>query len=258
MNKKLAAILAALDDHDTTRTVCPYCNGGTSGEASFNATREGDTYYWKCFRASCGRAGKKGEVRYVTTPIRKRNTKVWEGDCEPLSDDWRAFLNAKVGFDSWHCSTAGCLYAPREHRVAYPIFDPMGQRRGWLLRAYDDRDFKALTYPERVDEPHLSYYRTHVGSPHVLVVEDIPSAVRASRYTNAVALLGTGVRLDDALEIAAHFRSVTWALDADATKLALKWHMKYGGFFESSELLVLQKDLKDMTEDELVEALRRD
>jgi hypothetical protein len=143
------------------------------------------------------------------------------------------------------------MYAPREHRVAYPIFDPMGKRRGWLLRAYDDRELKALSYPERVDEPHLSYYRTHVGDAHAIVVEDIPSAVRASRYTNAIALLGTGVRLDDALEIAAHFRKVTWALDADATRLSLKWHLKYGGFFEQSELMVLEKDLKDMTEPEL-------
>ena len=257
-NKALSAILASLDDADSIRTVCPYCGGGTSKEASFNATREGSTYYWKCFRASCGRAGQKGNVNRLTSPRKERNTRKWEGDCEQLPNEWRAFLEAKVGFTPWHLHTSGAMYADREHRIAYPIFDPMGRRRGWLLRAYDQRELKALTYPERVDEPHLSHYRTRVGDRHAIIVEDIPSAVRASLYTNAVALLGTGVRFDDAMEIAAHYRHVTWALDKDAASLSLKWHLKYGCLFEQSEILLLEKDLKDMDEEALAKLLKEE
>jgi len=191
-------------------------------------------------------------------PRKDRNTRRWNGDLEELSDEWRAYLGSKVGFDSWHINVSGALFAPREQRVAYPIFDPMGMRRGWLLRAYDNRDLKALTYPERTDEPHLSYYRSRVGEARVVVVEDIPSAVRAARYTNAVALLGTGVRFDDAMELASHFREVTWALDKDAARLSLKWHLKYGGLFQQSEILLLEKDLKDMAEDDLAKLLEED
>lgn len=252
-NKALAAILSALEDTDSIRTVCPYCGGGASKESSFTATREGDSFFWKCFRASCGRGGQSGPGRVVrtTTPIRHRNTRLWEGECEQLSDEWRAFLQAKVGFTAWHVDVSGAMYAPKEHRIAYPIFDPTGRRRGWSLRSYNGETPKVLTFPERVDEPHLSYYRTRVGEGHVVVVEDIPSAVRASRYTNAVALLGTAVRFDDALEIAAHFRKVTWALDKDAIRLSLKWHNKYGGLFASSKIIMLEHDIKDLPDEEL-------
>lgn len=257
-DKALGAILASLDDVDSVRTVCPYCGGGTSREASFNATREGETYYWKCFRASCGRAGKKGNVNRLTSPQRKRNTRLWEGECEQLSDEWRAFLQAKVGFTAWHVDVSGAMYAPKEHRIAYPIFDPMGRRRGWSLRSYDGSTPKVLTFPERTDEPHLSYYRSrNMGQGHCIVVEDIPSAVRAARFTSSVALLGTGVRFDDALEIAAHFNHVTWALDKDAIKLSLKWHNKYSGLFSSSRIIMLEHDIKDMGEEEICELITR-
>jgi hypothetical protein len=254
-NKSLAAILTLLEDADTVRVVCPYCGGGASAEKSFNATREGESFFWKCFRASCGVSGSTGPNRSITrvrVGSTKRNTSTWEGECEQLSDEWRQFLKAKVGFTDWHLTVCGALYAPKEHRVAFPIFGPMGERRGWVLRSYDPEAYvKALTKPERDDEPCTSHYRTRVGEGHVVVVEDIPSAVRAARYSNAVALNGTGCRVDDAMELAAHYRHVTWALDKDAVRLSLKWHMKYGGLFNQSEILVLPKDLKDMQEDEL-------
>ena len=253
MNKQLAGVLATLEDADTVRTTCPFCGGGTSRESSFVATREGDSFFWKCFRASCGVSGQQGPGKVVrTTQPRKRVIKGYEGELEPLSEAWCLYLHKAVGFTPWHIEKAGALYAPAEHRVAFPIYSPMGFRRGWMLRSYT-LEPKALTFPEK-DEPRLSYYRGPRVSDPLVVVEDIPSAVRASKYTNAVALLGTGCTFDDAAEMSAHFDKVVWALDKDACNISLKWMFKFGGLFRENSVLMLQEDMKDM-EEEALEAL---
>jgi hypothetical protein len=72
---------------------------------------------------------------------------------------------------------------------------------------------------------------------------------------DSVALLGTGCNTEYATEIAAHYKHVVWALDDDATAQALRLMRKHGLLFESSRVLVLQEDLKDMKEEELCELI---
>jgi hypothetical protein len=100
------------------------------------------------------------------------------------------------------------------------------------------------------EEPHLSWYR-RVNNTSCVVVEDVPSAVRAALYTDSVALCGTGCNLDYAGEIAAHYRNVVWALDADATDQSIKLMRKHALLFENSSVLVLEQDMKDMEEEDL-------
>jgi hypothetical protein len=109
---------------------------------------------------------------------------------------------------------------------------------------------KALTYIND-DEEGLSWYKTSPSAPTVLV-EDIPSSVRASKYMNAVALLGTGIGVARANEISNHaVRPICLALDQDATDLSFKWAKKYSLLWGDVRVLPLKKDLKDMDEEEL-------
>ena len=96
----------------------------------------------------------------------------------------------------------------------------------------------------------MSYYGA-LPAGRTVIVEDIPSAARAARYGNAIALLGTGVGADYAGEIAAHRTRIVWALDADATAQALRLQRRYSLLFEESYVKVLRCDLKDMPEEEL-------
>jgi hypothetical protein len=149
----------------------------------------------------------------------------------------------------------GAMYAPKERRVAYPIYGPMGVRRGWVLRAYYDCGprWKALTRLD-VAEPHLSWYRPDPSEARTLVVEDIPSAVRAARYwPQVVAMCGGGIGPDYVQEITAFARDIVWAFDPDATANAIRHHRRYSIFFDSSSVLPLVADIKDMTEEELQE-----
>jgi DNA primase len=74
-------------------------------------------------------------------------------------------------------------------------------------------------------------------------------------YVNTVALLGAGLGNDAAIEIAAHRPDVIFALDKDATETALGLLRRHRLLFNSSRVVALPKDLKNMQEQELSQFL---
>ena len=132
---------------------------------------------------------------------------------------------------------------------------PNDTHRGWVLRALGSTErTKALTYIEDEQEG-LSWYKTSPHAPTVLV-EDIPSSVRASKYMNAVALLGTGIGASRAMEILKYAAGTIYlALDQDATDQSFRWAKKWSLLWGDVKVLPLTRDLKNMNEEELKELL---
>lgn len=246
MLNEVCLLGAELDVGESMRTYCPTC-----GRKEFSITRDDDGLLYQCFRASCSTAGRTGGRSLIR--VRRKPTTVhrYEGAVQDMNDATSAVLADRVGFDSDHLIVAKARVA-EDGRVAFPIIGPLGTRRGWVLRAYDGREPKALTRMD-IEEPHTSWYtasRWERGQT-VWLVEDIPSAVRAARYVDCIALCGTGCNDATVGEISAHYRNVVWALDADATTTALKQHRKWSLFFETSRVQVLERDFKD-TEEEIL------
>lgn len=246
-----------LEDGETRRILCPFCGGGSKKELSLSVTKDINRVLWNCHRASCGQNGTKGSRSgYLTTEKQRKQVKtsVYSGGLEYLSDAWLNYFDVELGITDTHMQRLRPMWATDAHRVAFPVFSPTGSRRGWVLRDYSGtQSVKALTRMD-VAEPVTSWYRP-LHSPSVIVVEDIPSAVRASAYIDAVALNGSGVSADGALELASYYSSVIWALDADATAASLKLHKKYNMLFTDSQVLILQKDIKNTGEEKLTEIL---
>jgi hypothetical protein len=251
-------IASELGDGESVREVCPFCQGGSSGERSLNVSVRDGAILWNCHRASCLEKGGAGSGKLVRTSEGPRKARVtpYEGALEYLSEDWQDYLAKRIGWDAWHLREGHPMFAPDEERVAFPIYSPMGVRRGWVLRSYQPfAKYKTLTRMD-VEEPHLSYYRPN-NTPHVVVVEDIPSAVRAARYADAVALCGGGCSPEYAMEIAEHYPNVTWALDNDATSTAMRLCKQHSILFKGqSRVLVLERDLKDEKEERLCQMLK--
>lgn len=135
------------------------------------------------------------------------------------------------------------------------ILSPKGTHRGWVLRNDGSSQPKALTYVEE-GEDALSWYLCHESAPTVLV-EDIPSAVRASTYVNAVALCGTGIGSDRASEIAEYAtRPIVVALDQDATAKSFEYVKKYNLLWDGPRVLPLKQDIKNMQETQVCDLLR--
>lgn len=239
-----------LSDGESVRTICPVCGGGTSSEQTFVVSRDIDGLVWHCFRAGCGTKGATGGAgaSRQTSNIRKPSPK-WEGKTYPIPDMVKERIHTLWGLSevppTWFWTT------DRGGRVAMSILSPSGSHRGWVLRSLKPEvKPKALTYVNE-DEEGMSWYKTQPYRGTV-IVEDIPSAVRASSYVNAVALLGTGIGLDRAQEIAgAATRPIIMALDQDATAQSFRWAKKYSLIWEDVIVLPLSKDIKDSTEEEL-------
>jgi hypothetical protein len=120
------------------------------------------------------------------------------------------------------------------------------------------------------DEPVLSWYHPSGNIEEydrgIYLVEDQLSAMRLIEYfetqwpghnASAVALLGSGINASKVGEIQRadrdHNRTVHIALDKDATGAAFAMARKWGQAFTECHVLVLDKDIKDMSDDEVGE-----
>lgn len=256
MNYKTTIILHAspMELGDTLRVTCPRCEGGSSQEKNtLSITKHEDgSVVWQCFRNSCpekGGTNTDGRVSKVDIVEPAKPKKKFDGTTKALTDFHLARIKKLWGIDDpphWY-------FTPDYGgRIAMSVRGPKYNHRGWVLR--DIRGaarVKALTYIED-NEESLSWYKTQDPSAPTVLVEDIPSAVRASRYTNAVALLGTAVGMDKALEIADYTRGpVVIALDQDATAKSFEYAQRYKLLWREPRVLLLERDLKDMEEEEL-------
>ena len=242
----------SLDLGESLRSVCPNCNGK---DATLSVTHTADgAIVYHCFRASCDTkgviGGSRSQIKRITTQM-KPTRKVWEGDTVPLPEDCAQWIQRKWGIvDPPHWYYTEDLGG----RVAMSIRSPKDSHRGWVLRNDGSRQPKALTYLND-DELQLSWYY-NTEDVCTVVVEDIPSAVRASAYVNAVSLLGTVCGLEKALELRESARgTIVIALDQDATDQALALQKTYSLLWEGPRVLPLKQDLKDMGEADLCHLL---
>lgn len=142
---------------------------------------------------------------------------------------------AKIG---WH-----------EGRATLPVLTLAGELDGCTMRSFDGAKPKSLSHTE---PDALAWYRNR-GSDELVVVEDQLSAIVASKYVNAVALLGTNFNQARATEIRkAKFGKVMLALDADAFDKAVSYVRKYRTYLPMN-LLRIDKDIKDMNDEEVRE-----
>lgn len=132
-----------------------------------------------------------------------------ETDPQRWPDAARVWLY-KAGFSNDAILQLGWYYSPGMRRVVLPVFDA-GQLVYWQARALDGRQPKYLN-PVVGSKPVAKY-----GEGRVLVLtEDILSAARVARVTQAWCLLGTSITDRVAAHIAAERKPVVVMLDPDA------------------------------------------
>ena len=253
------AIIAEMGEHlepgTTIRELCPRCDGGSSSEKSLSLTKSEDGYIlWQCFRSSCDLApGNTGSTGGPIARVQKPKRRVFTGDTRNLEPEHLERIE-----ELWGITRPEHWWWTDDHmgRVAMSIRSPKYLHRGWVLRdIYGKSAVKALTYVNE-DEEGISWYREHPNAGTV-IVEDVPSAVRASKYSNSLALCGTGVGTSRAVEIAEYAtRPIIVALDQDATaeafRIARKWALLWGDV----KVLPLQKDIKNMEEEDICQLLK--
>ena len=198
------------------RDICPSC--GRDSTLSVTVTRT--KALWFCHRAACGFKGIQGGSNL--------------GVGQKAQDE--------VDFDNYIPSNS--LYIP------YPVKDNDMVVRGYVSHAIDK-----TTKPKRLLRKSeswcgLAFVRKIIGK-EVLLVEDILSARAMSPHYPTVALLG--VHLNYAKVDYLYSIGVTKAhiaLDNDATLQAIKTKRLHCLI---DRVILLQRDLKDETEEKLIE-----
>lgn len=237
-----------------TGEMCPACNGGINGDQALAVSRRDGRLLWICYRASCNFKGSSNSsVGYTGTQsvstrgatgrwIAREAEQLPEGMAELLLQRYtigaKEVARAKIG---WH-----------EGRATLPVLTLAGELDGCTMRSFDGAKPKSLSHTE---PDALAWYRNR-GSDTLVIVEDQLSAIVASKYVNAVALLGTNLNQARATEIRkARFSRVLLALDADAFDKAVGYVRKYRSYLPM-ELLRLDKDIKDSTDVEVQQLLK--
>lgn len=249
---------------------CPSCLGGDSKEKSLSLRRDVTRTYYKCHRASCNIQGSVNMSGIdVSPPPQKRPSKVeYTEKLEALPTYIKQLLLDRYGLKD--LDTFGLRWAPLwdkgQGRVAIPLWDRWRNRIGWSFRSLNKNiKPKSVIMMSNSENVCMTWYMYKGGRINhaydlkapLVVVEDPFSAMRASYFAHAVALLGTHMSDVKIAEVQkAKPSDCIIALDADATQKAAGLCQKLSGVLDSVSMRELKKDLKDCTDKEILEVLK--
>lgn len=242
------------NDTGTTKEICPKCGGGESKDRAFSISRDVQGYlYWRCFRASCGYRGATGGGSKGRRTQSRESTPL-KDTLVALNEEQTDYFSDEYGVDN---VTRNILWAPEREAFAFKIRDTRGEEIGNVLRWFDGRSPKSLSYPESRTKPFMaSYPSSHAKG--VVVVEDPLSALKVQSVgAYSVALLGTHFDYERAYEIRGVSEHLILALDKGTLNLALSYRDKFGSLFSSVTVWCLDKDLKYVTRERISRALTK-
>jgi hypothetical protein len=260
--------------------LCPSCSGGHTRERSMSLNVEvNGVIKYHCHRTACNFSG----TAYAQPGLKATiDPRAINGHINPLTGDLYPLNKVEI---EWFKQRFNVSYVEEIRRTvaryALPIYAPNGSTRGWITRRPWDGSpadtevnrndsqyaMKALTYMES-DAPVMSWYTPpqdrdiDVGC---VLVEDQISALRLAEWLEhssrsltgqVVALLGTGLNASKIAEIQRSLTNhsrVVFALDRDATGHAFAMARKWGQAFSECRVVVLSKDIKDCTDEEIGE-----
>lgn len=239
---------------------CPWC----SRNKSFSVTRtlRGDLLF-VCHRAACAEAGylrQRGGPSSPPSQGRLFTPRVFDYETCRLEGAKLSYLVDAYGLTEAEIRWAEWSYSPKIDRLVMPVLSSVGSHRGVVTKAFDSGEVpKSLNYKE-VDDNWMAWYlRPEVAIQNtegkcntVVLVEDLVSALKASRFYPTAALLGTHINPSMLLEILSVSDNIVICLDKDATQKSYDYAQQfacYGNFLT----VPLSNDLKNMNEEELGE-----
>lgn len=240
---------------------CVFCEGGDHNDRNtLSVTRDSQgLVLYTCHRAKCGVRGRvltlgagfstatTGQKTFIPKPYKGPVRELTIEELSVMSDLWRVDLEDAY-HSGWGCALNEGGYLP----LLMPVMAPTGALRGHVLRVQNEDGSKTVRSFKILDEPWLAWYVTK--STDIVVVEDQISALRASEFCTAVALLGTEMSQEKFEEVVglSGVRRVWFALDRDALKDGLDLLRRYRLYFPNINILILPKDIKNMSTSEMI------
>lgn len=259
-------------DEQRSGLLCPNCRGGAESEVSLSLSRTATGISYCCHRDKCGWKGHIPMIASVSSnedDLFKRErvlpeAKKFYGKLEELPEEIRIKLTTKYFLTEAEIQRAGWLWSPDMDggRVCMPICSRFARNIGHSFRSLDKRKRpKNRNILTATGEPLMSWYKS-VADPAkgifgwslpVVMVEDQISALRVSKFANAVSLMGTNLNNEKVLELRkCQAPSFILALDEDATQTAVRYKRQFDELFPGGlKMVYLKRDLKDCHDDEI-------
>jgi len=237
-----------------SKTVCPKCDGGRTGELSLSVNEKEDGIVWlRCWRASCGWRGLTMTDPTATVSNRRmKKVTVYREPIEPLTE---AMLDRLLKYNLRLPVAARHGWGSNGDTLVMPVRCPYGGVRGHVTRTFATPK-RCFTY-KATAQPWLDWWRSGAQCKPVIVVEDTISACRlAGLGYDSVALLGTSISNPQAKEIAkvADRRPVYLALDRDAFVKSMHLAKRHAHIVQFLPVC-LTEDIKNMKDDDDIHKL---
>ena len=265
---QLSYLNSELDIGETTRKAqCPFC---LKQNGDFAVTRVEDGLLYKCFRVACdskgfissnlGQWNSREFLPIFSSPVRKTEEYPFESHIINLNEKQILYLQNKFNLTKEEIILNKIKWCNKTERVIYPILSQQGETKGYVSRYYKELSnkrydgVKSRTYwinrsnnYYNVSFPYCNNY--NVDSIFVLV-EDIVSSIRVARHMQCVALLSNSIPTN-AMKFFSG-KDIVIVLDNDATTHAIKIKQRYSLFFNSCQVIAIDKDPKNMGNEELI------
>lgn len=154
----------------------------------------------------------------------------------------------RVGFSNDDITRLGFYYHEPTARVVLPIYD-QGQPVYWQARSVDGRQPKYLN--PLVDRSRIA--AKYGSGPVIVVTEDILSAARVSRVTEAWSVMGTKLPDGVAIQLVAQAKPIILMLDPDRAGQGgnIKMQRTLQSMGCETRIVVPRRDPKYLTKEEL-------
>lgn len=208
---------------------------------------------YKCHRATCGLHGFTGSITFDKSPSKRQfKPQEYTHSTVALSNTQMKWFDNKYGLFMSELLKNKFRFNPKRKSVVMPIFNANNFDVGVVDRDFfNGRKPKAITYWFN-DVPKVHFpagWDNKVGREDypLVIVEDIISAIKVSRFLPCVALLGSHLSDNVVQHIHKFFNKIIISLDDDAINNSLKAKRKYGVLFEGFKIIHTPQDPKDMS-----------
>ncbi len=242
--------------NDTQRRFnCPVCKGINT----FSISKLDSEIKYNCFKASCDSKLSRG-IKKLKADMDTLKTRL-EGSTEvnrvfSIPEYWimgiasETMLRMLIKTNCLEAYSKGlfkCAYDPQEDRLVFLLLNDNKQIVGGVGRTLSNKKPKTKNYFNSTLMPFI------VGEGNRLVlVEDCASACAVTSVKDFVglALLGTNLK-EEYIPYIVKYDTVYIALDYDARKKAIDLKTKLSYYCKNIRIVILAKDLKDMTKEEI-------
>ena len=237
---------------------CPVCGR----IHTFSVTDTGLERLWFCFHADCDVKGSTGvqltkdnsKVAFKERIVKQTDNDEFEIPSTFVSlsrsKEAEEYVKRVASYDAYLNGLVDIRYDLQQDRVVYLVKSlSNGRVVDATGRSLTNRKPKWRRYGNS-KQPFLCG-----ESRLICIVEDCPSACSVSHLACGISLMGTTL-LDEHIEVIKKYKKVYIALDKDATSKAILILKKLRNYVPT-QLIVLNKDLKDMELGERNEFIRR-